>query len=257
MKDINMYYSDELNDDFSGISRKQIEIDENFNFIHNNVLWIFCSFLIERFVLIFIAYFYRKIKFRQKVIGKKKLKGYKGKYFIYGNHTQAPGDGFLPPAFMYPRKPFFVVSPDNIAMKGTANFIMMLGAIPTPTTLKAYRSFEKSLNTYINRHHPIVIYPEAHIWPYYTKIRNFKSTSFRYPVKFNVPSFCFTNTYIKRRFSKKPKMITYIDGPFYPNDKLIFKEQVKDLRNQVYNKMIDRSKQSNYEYVYHYIKKES
>ena len=104
--------------------------------------------------------------------------------------------------------------------------------------------------------HPVLIYPEAHIWPYYTAIRPFKSTSFRYPIKFQVPSFCYTTTYQRQGKKKKPKMVIYVDGPFYPNkDLLDIKEQQEDLRNQVYNCMVERSKNSNFQYI-EYIKKE-
>ena len=54
----------------------------------------------------------------------------------------------------------------------------------------------------------ILIYPEAHIWPYYTKIRPFPSTSFRYPIKFNVPSFSITTTYQKVGKRKPNKYLT-------------------------------------------------
>ena len=73
----------------------------------------------------------------------------------------------------------------------------------------------------------------------------------------NSPVFAFTNVYQKRKHSSKPKMITYIDGPFYPNLDLDQKERIEDLRDKVYNAMVERSnKYSTYEYKYHYVKKE-
>jgi len=97
--------------------------------------------------------------------------------------------------------------------------------------------------------HPVVIYPEAHIWPYYTSIRPFKSTSFRYPARFQEPSFCFTTTYQKNGNKKKPKIVIYVDGPFYPNSDLNLKEQQEDLRNRIYECMLERSKNSNFEMI--------
>lgn len=80
------------------------------------------------------------------------------------------------------------------------------------------------------------------------------STSFRYPVKYDVPAFCFTNTYHKRK-NGKVQIITYIDGPFYPNKEMPSKERIQDLRDRVYNTMVERSKLSDYEFI-KYIKKE-
>jgi hypothetical protein len=100
----------------------------------------------------------------------------------------------------------------------------------------------------------IAIYPEAHIWPYYTHIRPFRQESFHYPVSYDVPSFCFTNTYHKRRFKKKPRMITRIEGPFYPDKSLKRNEAIKDLRDRIYAAMDENTKYNDIEMI-KYIKK--
>ena len=64
-----------------------------------------------------------------------------------------------------------------------------------------------------------------------------------------------SGTYQKRKFSKKPKIVTYIDGPFFPNKELSSREQRIDLRNQVYERMCERSKLSTVTWI-QYIKKE-
>lgn len=120
-----------------------------------------------------------------------------------------------------------------------------LGAIPIPDGMKAYRNFVSAIDTRIAQKKAIVIYPEAHIWPYYTKIRPFTDVSFQYPIKLNVPAFCFTNTYQKRKFFKKPKIVTYVDGPFYPDEKLSGAKKRTDLRDRIYETMCERSKNSN------------
>ena len=91
----------------------------------------------------------------------------------------------------------------------------------------------------------VMIYPEAHIWPYYTGIRPFRELSFRYPVQYQTPVFCLTNTYQKRRFSKRPRIVTYIDGPFYPDGTLSMKQQKQKLRDEVYERMKERAGNSN------------
>ncbi len=257
MKNITYYYTDEVNDDFSGVTKRKIVIDSNFKFVHKSFFYKILEFIVHRIIVFPVAYFSKIFIYRQKTVGKNKLKGFKGKYIIYGNHTQIPGDGLLPPCFLFPKKPYFVVSPDNVATKGFKNIMCMLGAIPTPTVLSALRPFEDALKYRLSEGKPIVVYPEAHIWPYYTKIRNFKSTSFKYPIKFDVPAFCFVNTYQKTRFRKKPKIVTYIEGPFYPNTELKGKEKELELRNRVYECMNLLSEKSNISYKYHYVKKEN
>ena len=62
-----------------------------------------------------------------------------------------------------------------------------------------------------------------------------------------------TNTYQKRK-NGKVKIVTYIDGPFFWDNSLSKKDQKADLRNKVYNTMVERSKNSNFEYI-KYVKK--
>ena len=111
------------------------------------------------------------------------------------------------------------------------------------------KKFLDSVETIINKKKKVVaIYPEAHVWPYYTKIRNFVSTSFKYPVKLNSPVYSFTTTYLERK-NRKPKIVIYVDGPFYPNKDLKLRQAQEELRDRVYECMVNRSKASNVEYI--------
>ena len=80
MKEKLVYYSDELNDEFSTAKIEPRKIDENYKYIHKNVIWNACAFLLQNVLSIPIKYLYSKIKFRTKIIGKEKLKPYK--YFF-------------------------------------------------------------------------------------------------------------------------------------------------------------------------------
>ena len=73
---------------------------------------------------------------------------------------------------------------------------------------------------------------------------------------YNVPVVCFTNTYQKRKFRNKPRMVTYIDGPFYPDQNIPKPQRKQLLRDMAYNAMVERSKNNNVKLV-EYIKKES
>ena len=65
-----------------------------------------------------------------------------------------------------------------------------------------------------------------------------------------------TNTYQKYgKNNDKIKIVTYIDGPFFPNRDLAPKQMQEDLRNRVFECMTNRSKNSNIEYI-KYIKKD-
>lgn len=252
-----IYYKDELNEEFSTAKIEPRKIDENYKYIHKNIIWNTCAFLVQNVLSIPIKYLYSKIKFRTKYIGKEKLKPYKKQgYFIYGNHTQAFADTFLISNSVYPKINYLIVNPENVSMKFLGNFVQMLGAIPIPNNIKGMKNFLEAVEKRIKQGHSITIFPEAHIWPYYTKIRPFKSVSFKYPVQLKTPSFCVTNTYQSYgKNNDKVKIVSYIDGPFFPDEGLTLKEQQENLRNKIYNQMVERSKNSNIE-VIKYEKKE-
>ena len=250
-KETTIYYEDELNDEFSGTYIKPIKIDEHFKYKHKNPLWNACSFILQNVLSVPVKLLYSKIKFNIKYVGKEKIKGYKKQgYFIYSNHTQNFADTFIPSNPIYPKRNFLIVNPENVSMKFLKNFVQMLGAIPIPDNKKAMANFQGDIKQKIKKGYAITIYPEKHIWPYYTKIRPFTAVSFSYPARIIAPVFCMTNTYQQSgKNNSKIKIVTYIDGPFFPDEKLPFKNRKQDLRDKVYNKMVERSKNSNVEYI--------
>lgn len=249
-----LYYEDERNDDFAEIQKKSIDIDANFEFVPKNPLKRLLSFLVYRLIMTPFAFVYCKLKFRYKIVGKEKLKPFrKNGYFLFGNHTLMGGDAFLPNMAVFPKKAYVVVHSANLATFGTKHFILMNGAIPLPTTTGGMRAFLGAISTRIEQGACVVIYPEAHVWPYYTKIRNFGSASFAYPVRTNAPIFTSTVTYKKRKYSEKPRITVYIDGPFFPDETLPPVAAREKLRDEAYYAMSQSAKNSDYEY-YTYVK---
>ena len=249
-----IYYHDEKNEEFSTAQITPRRIDENYIYDRRGPVRAFTRFFWYRIVATPLAFLYVKLKLHQHTVGKEKLKPYKHQgFYLYGNHTQAHGDPLTPNIFCFPKHVSFIVHPNNVSMKLLGHLTPTLGAIPIPDTLGAYRQFISCLKGRIERHHAIVIYPEAHIWPYYTHIRPFPDTSFTYPAKDLSPVFCFVNTYQKRKLGKKPKMVTMIEGPFLPDPALPLKERTSALRDEVYDVMCRLAENSTVEYI-QYIK---
>lgn len=245
-----IYYKDELNDEFSTAVITPKKIDENYQYIYKGLWKKFTHFFWYRIVATPLAFLYLKLYFGHKIINRKKLKAARSSgWFIYGNHTHFMADALIPTMLSTPKDMYVIVHPNNVSMPYLGRITPSLGALPLPDEATAAKNFVKAVETRIRQRHAITIYPEAHIWPYYTKIRPFKDTSFRYPIKCEVPVFCFTNTYQKRRFFKVPRIVTYVDGPFYPDKTLSGKEQRENLRNRVYEAMVMRSENNNVEKI--------
>ena len=240
-----IYYSDELNDEFSVAQITPRRIDKEYVYCHDSLWKKWTHFFWYRLIATPLAFLYTKIIFHHTAVGTKAFRKYKKTgYFLYGNHTQDIGDALIPHMLNFPKNDYTIVHPNNVSMPYLGKVTPALGALPLPDDLGAHRNFTKAIDRRIGEGHAIVIYPEAHIWPFYTKIRPFGDVSFSYPVRLGAPVFCFTNTYQKRRFSGKPKNVTYIDGPFFPDSTLSPKEQRADLRNKVYDCMCRRAENS-------------
>lgn len=207
-----IYYSDEKNDEFSGITKKTVTIGDKFRFVHKSLIWRAAAFFAYRIIMTPFAYLYCKLKFRLRIVGREKLKKYGEGCFLYCNHTLMAGDAFLPNLVMFPKNNYVIVHPDNISTPGTKNFVLMCGAIPIPQTGTAYRGFLDAIEKRILQKCCVTVYPEAHIWPYYTGIREFPSTSFRFPVKYGAPVFVSTTTFQARKHGKTPKVTVWVDG---------------------------------------------
>lgn len=252
-----IYYRDELNDEFSTAQITPRKIDSSYVYNRDKLHQRIFSTFIYRCVAIPVTYLYMKIKFGHKIINRRVIKPYKNKAcFIYGNHTQAYADPCVPTFITFPHKPSIIVHPNNVSIPVIGKITPYLGAIPLPGDMGAGRNFIKCIEERLKKNQSVCIYPEAHIWPYHTGIRNFKDTSFHYPVKYNTPVFCFTNTYQKRKLRKTPKMVTYIDGPFFADDSLNPRLRKTDLRDRVLACMKERAKNSNVT-VTEYIKEEN
>lgn len=251
-----VYYTDERTDEFADDNIVPKVIDENYCYVNDRMWWKVLRFISYRLIAMPIAYLYCKIALHSTFRNRSVLKQAKGKgCFVYGNHTQQIGDPFIPNLALFPRSVYVIVHPNNVSMPVLGRITPYLGALPLPSNLKAMRHFREAIRTRIQQNNVIVVYPEAHIWPFYTGIRDFPATSMKYPVELDVPSFAMTTTYRKRRFGKKPRTVTYLDGPFYPDQNLPPRARAQALRDQIYGAMVARSRESDCEYI-RYIKKE-
>ena len=248
-------YYETLQDDFTDNKNLKVKvIDEKYNYINKNFCWKFISWVIYRLIMKPISYLYLKFKFDFKVENKDALKKVKEKgAFMYLNHTQTVADAYIPNAIAFWKKVYVVIHPDNVSLPFLGKIAEFSNGLPTPGNVKAAKNFMGAISKCIDKKHLVAIYPEAHVWDYYTKIRDFKEESFRYPAKLDAPVYAITTTYRNRK-NKNPKIVTYVDGPFYTDKTKNYAEQKLELRNKVLDVMKERVKTNDVEYI-KYVKK--
>ena len=248
-----IYYNDELNDEFSDAKITAKPIDENYDYdggVKRRIGRFFWYGMLAKP----LGFLFLKVKFGHRIVNKSILRKARGKaFFLYGNHTNQAADPFIPSMLDFKRGVYVIVHPDNVSMPVLGKITPSLGALPLPDSLAGMKNFNRAIAERVDKKKIVMIYPEAHIWPYYTKIRPFKKDSFGYPVIYDTPVYCFTNTYVKRKFRKTPRIVTYVDGPFYPDKTLKKPEAKQKLRDEVLKTMQERALNSNVELV-HYVK---
>lgn len=231
------YFSDEINDDFAPLGLERPKIDENYKYIRKNPFNVFFSaivyYCLAKPILSFIA-----ICMGVKVKNRKNIKPFRKRgLFIYANHTSYL-DAFVIQAFVGGFKRTNILGySDASAIPFVNHICKACGYLPIPSTLKGTQKLMEAIEYYVERGQSILIYPEAHIWPTYTKIREFSKTSFHYPAKLKTPIIPIVTVWRKSKISKNPKMTLVIGEPIYPKSELNDNENKIYLRNKCYEQM--------------------
>jgi 1-acyl-sn-glycerol-3-phosphate acyltransferase len=232
-------------------THNKVELEDGYVFIKRNPFVIIYEKVLY-FGFKLFARWYAKFYLHMTIKNRQALKKAKGSgYVIYANHTNPFHDAFSP-ALVADRHIYTICSPANLHIPGIGKFLPALGALPLGKNPEQKAAFNKAVDTRLKQKKCLVIYPEAHVWPYYTGIRKFPAgdRSFKYPARNLLPIFTMTTTYQKSRKKgqARPDMTVYLDGPFYPDPKKTEDENRAILAEKAYESMLKYSKRSNYEY---------
>lgn len=254
------YYESEKDDPIRSAEQgnqkkpKRVELPKDYVYIQTNPFKKLYSAIVYRIFRLF-ARFYAKNYLHMDIKNRELLKKAKGTgYVIYANHSNPFHDAFSP-AVVADRHIYTISIPANLYIPGVGKFLPYAGILPLGSTPEQKQAFHAAIDKRLQQKNCLVIYPEAHVWPYATKIRPFPQgdKSFIYPVRNNVPIFTMTTTYHKSKVKgqARPDMTVYLDGPFYPDPKKSDDENRADLAKKAYESMVKYSKKNSYEY-FHY-----
>lgn len=220
-------------------------IDKKYKYMSNNIFKKFASFMNYRIIATPFAFIHSKLIKHIKFENAKVLKECKDRgYFIYANRTDNLGDAIAPHLLLSSKRVYTVAHTDNISNVMLGHIGNSLGIIPVPTLLNGNRNFMNCIEKRVLQGNAVLIFPEEDFKKGDT-LKPYSSTSFRYPVKFVEASYSLTTTYQQGK-GKKPKIVVYVDGPFYVDRKLDEKTQQENLRNQIYQTMCERLKNNNF-----------
>ena len=255
------YYKDELRDDFNEVGLARPAVPEGYKYKRTNPINNFFSgVLYHGIAKPFIGLFcvFHGIRFK----GKRNLKLLNGKgAYFYSNHVSISDVfKFQAECFFFKRRVNILGYSDSLSMPVVRNLTRALGFLPLPLKgdLKNMIALADAFDFYVNKKKQFVlIYPEAHIWPYYTKVRSFKDGAFNYPAKSNAPVIPTVAVWRKPLIGKRPRQTVYILEPIFPQEGKTQQENKNYLYEHTLKAMQDFSNSVNqYEYI-KYIKKEA
>lgn len=217
----------------------KIEIDEDYDFIPSSIIFKIVSRLLYS-IACPILYIYAKIFCGLKINGLENLRKTKGAKITVSNHVH-----FLDCAFVsisnFPSPIYFPTIESNFGIPIINVIIKLLNALPIPTKIESKKKFRESIDKLLKDEKTIHFYPEASLWPYYDKIRNFKNGAFIFATNNNVPIIPMVYTYRKpsnlmKYIKIKPYITLNILEPVYPNDNYInLRDTVKkNIENIIY-----------------------
>lgn len=187
-----------------------------------------------RFTATAFANLYWKMRFHARVYNREAFDQTCGRgFFLYGNHTQPVGDALLPLVIARPARVSVICTAANLGIPVLGKALPALGALPIPGNRGSMKRFLSAVDARIEQGGCVAVYPEAHVWPWCTFIRDFPATSFGFPVRTNAPSYCMTVAYQSKKHSRAPQVAVYVDGPFFPDESLPKSKRKEALRMKV------------------------
>ena len=254
------YYQDELRDDFNEVGLSRPPVPEGYKYKRTNPINNFFSAILYHGIakpILGLFCLFHGIKFK----GKKNLKLLNGKgAYIYSNHVSISDVlKFQSKCFFFGRRVNVLGYSDSLSMPIVRNLERALGYLPLPLKgdLKNSLALAEAMDYYVNeKKQYVLIYPEAHIWPYYIKVRPFRDGSFIYPAKSNAAVVPTVTVWRKPLIGKTPRQTVYILEPIFPQEGKTQQENKVYLHKHCLEAMQEFANNTKqYEYI-KYIKKE-
>lgn len=222
------------------------DIDENYEYVPKNNIFQFFSNILYYFIAFPILYVLTKIVYDFKIEGMENLENIESGAISVSNHVLILDCAMVGLALRHKRV-FYTTQEDSFKIPFVRKLIRLLRAIPIPSEAKNKPHFFNALHDLLSKGHVVHFYPEASLWPYYDKIRNFKSGAFRFALKNDVPIIPMVFTFreprkFRKLFKRKKDVTLKILSPVKYDKSLTdenYRQSINDFLSITYEKMDD------------------
>lgn len=222
----------------------KFNINEDYEYVKTGKLFNLCSNILYYGIAMPILYILTKIVYDLKIEGKENIKNLQTGAVSVSNHVLVL-DCTMVGLAMGSKKIYYTALEDSFRIPFVRHLIKLLRAIPIPKSNQNKPYFMESLDNALRKGKIIHFYPEASLWPYYDKIRNFKSGAFHFAIRNNLPIVPMVFTFrkpkgIRKIFKRKQDVTLTILEPIKSKRKMEnIKEEIDALKNEVYNAMTE------------------
>lgn len=243
-------YYESFDDDFVQSACQDFEIAQDYSYLEQRLAPAALAALMRPAVRAFARLHSKIVLCRQIRDERTELPPRGEGFYVFCNHTQPLGDALITQFVARPARPYIIVSQANLGIPVVGKLLPAFGALPLPSCRSGLARLDAAVHQRIAEGGAVFVYPEAHVWPWYTEIRPLPTSAFHFAAQDGAASYCLTTTYqTPAGLRRKPRVTTFFDGPFFADDGLGARAARASLRDKVQACMESRSKESTYRYV--------
>lgn len=221
----------------------KVNYDENYDYYMKNPIKKFFSKIFMTFgtgLFKLIHYFSYNLKVKNKKI-LKNLRKQKTAFVTIANHCLLL-DSTISIATTFPKTTYMPTVEPTMKIPVVRRILRAGNVMPIPLDMKGLVKFKKDCNEILKNGKVLHYFPEGALWPFYGKLREFKTGAFRFAVTANVPvlPYCFwfrERKGIWKILGKNPLVTLEILEPIYPNKELDKKTAIYDLMERAHTAM--------------------
>lgn len=220
----------------------EFHIDENYEYVpKKDSIFSICSDFIYYGIAYPILKVLMKIIYDFKIEGQENIENLEQGAISVSNHVLFLDCAMIGLAFK-DKKICYTTQEESFKIPFVRKLIKLLRAIPIPKSIENKKYFIKAIENLLKEKNIVHIYPEASLWPYCQKIRNFKNGAFDMAVRNQVPVvpcvFIFREpTGIRKVFKRKKDVTLKILKPVYSDSDKYIRQQIEELKQEVASEM--------------------
>ena len=222
----------------------EFNIDENYEYVpKEDTIFSICSDFIYYGIAYPILKVLTKIIYDFKIEGQENIEDLEDGAISVSNHVLFLDCAMIGLAFK-DKKIYYTTQEESFKIPFVRKLIKLLRAIPIPKGIENKKYFIKAISNLLKEKNIVHVYPEASLWPYCKKIRNFKNGAFDMAVRNQVPVVPCVFTFrepigVRKLFKRKKDVTLKILKPVYSDSDKYIRQQIEELKEKTFKGMKD------------------